>query len=61
MDLRIMHDQELLRRAQYNQDNGVGHTPRVLMQGRKKMDSYQNSPVILLGLVPCNPTRTPAL
>jgi hypothetical protein len=39
----------------------VGHTPRVLMQRRKKTDSYQNSPVILLGLVPCNPTRTPAL
>jgi hypothetical protein len=40
---------------------GVGHTRRVLMQGRKKTDSYWNSLVILLGLVPCNPTRTPAL
>jgi hypothetical protein len=39
----------------------VGHTPRVPMQGRMKTDSYYNSPVILLGLVPCNPTRTPAL
>jgi hypothetical protein len=39
----------------------VGHTPRVLMQGRKKTDSYYNSLVILLGLVPCNPTMTPAL
>jgi hypothetical protein len=39
----------------------VGHTPRVPMQGRMKMHSYLNSPVILLGLVPCNPTRTPAL
>jgi hypothetical protein len=39
----------------------VGHTPRVLMQVRMKMDSYYNSPVILLALVPCNPTRTPAL
>jgi hypothetical protein len=28
----------------------VGHTPRVLMQGRMKTDSYYNSPVILLGL-----------
>jgi hypothetical protein len=42
-------------------DGSVGHTPQVLMQGRKKTDSYYNSPVILLGLVPCNPTRTPAL
>jgi hypothetical protein len=38
----------------------VGHTPRV-PQGRMKMDSYKNSPVILLGLVPCNPTRTRAM
>jgi hypothetical protein len=41
--------------------HGVGHTPRVPMQGRMKTDSYQNSPVILPGLVPCNPIRTPAL
>jgi hypothetical protein len=39
----------------------VRHTPRVLMQGRKKTDSYKNSHVILLELVLCNPTRTPAL
>jgi hypothetical protein len=39
----------------------VGHTPQVPMQRRMKTDSYYNSPVILLGLVPCNPTRTPAL
>jgi hypothetical protein len=42
-------------------ENIVGHTPRVPMQGRMKTGSYYNSPVILLGLVPCNPTRTPAL
>jgi hypothetical protein len=38
----------------------IGHTPRV-PQGMMKTDSYKNSPVILLGLVPCNPTRTPTL
>jgi hypothetical protein len=35
----------------------VGHTPRV-PQGRMKTYSYQDSIVFLLGLVPCNPTRT---
>jgi hypothetical protein len=42
-------------------DDPVGHTPQVLMQGRKNTDSYKNSPVILLGLIPCNPTRTPTM
>jgi hypothetical protein len=42
-------------------EQSVGHTPRVLIQGRMKTNSYYNSPVILLGLIPCNPTRTPAL
>jgi hypothetical protein len=31
------------------------------LQGRRKVGSSSNSPVILLGLISCNPTRTPTL
>jgi hypothetical protein len=36
-------------------------TIRKLSVRKKKSDSYYNYTVILLGLLPCNPTRTPTL